>query len=125
MNTRRVVALGFILTAVGSATQAGDWGLISDPAVLARSANMPAYTVEQIGEQPKPAKDLGAVWAAVCTFQDDQKISQAAVLSQLRARAAIKGANAIVNIRFMIYANARSSCWHRGYTATGEAVVVD
>ena len=124
MNTRGVVGLGFILAAFGSATQAGDWGLISDPAVLARSANMPAYTAEQIGEQPKPAKDLGAVWAAVCTFQDDQQISQAAVLSQLRARAELKGANAIINIRLMIVTNVRSSCWHRGYTATGEAVVL-
>lgn len=124
MNIRRVVVLGFALTVFGSATQAADWGLISDPAVLARSANMPAYTAERLAEQPKPSKDLGAVWAAVCTFQDDQKISQAAVLDQLRARAQIKGANAIVNIRFMINTNARSSCWHRGYTATGEAVVI-
>jgi hypothetical protein len=125
MSVRRVVAVGFVLAAVGTATRAGDWGLISDPGVLARSADMPAYTADQQAGQPQPAKDLGAVWAAVCTFQDDQKVNQEAVLSQLRARAEMKGANGIINIRLMINTNARSSCWHRGYTATGEAVVFD
>jgi len=88
----------------------------------ARAGGLPVYADAGGQAPPKAAKDLGYVSAAVCTFQENDEAGQAAVLSQLRARAALRGADAIVHLRLVVNTNLRSSCWHKGYAAIGEAV---
>jgi hypothetical protein len=127
MNSVKIAVFTAVISAtaaVGFTAQAGaGWGLINDPTVLAKSAQMPVYAAGQANDPPPVASVVGPVSASVCTFQDDATVSKAAVVSQLRARAALKGANGIVGLRYAINSNTRSSCWHRGYTATGTAVV--
>lgn len=109
-------------SALAFTAHAAGWGLVNDPAILAQSAQMPVYGADA-SDPPPVSKVLGPVAASVCTFQDDKAVSQAAAVSQLRARAALKGANGVVNLRYAINNNGRSSCWRRGYTVTGTAVV--
>jgi invasion protein IalB len=125
MNVVKVAAMVAAIASLAAAEQAAaaGWGLVNDPQVLEKSAQMPAYTDEQASQQPTDPKVVGQVWASVCTFQNDQAVSQAAALSQLKARAYLKGANGITHLRYVINTNMRSACWHRGYTATGTAVV--
>ena len=124
MNKINVAVLALAVAGAGLGAKAGGlgWPLITDPALIQRSASLPVYAEAQSEALPKPTKDLGYVSAAVCTFQDDPSISRSATLTQLRARAALKGADAIVDVRLVINSNIRSACWHRGFTASGEAV---
>jgi uncharacterized protein YbjQ (UPF0145 family) len=117
-----VLALAMAGAGLGAHASGLGWAFVTDTALIERSANLPVYADAPSEALPKAVKDLGYVSAAVCTFQDDSSISRSATLSQLRARAALKGADAIVNMRLVINSNARSSCWHRGYIASGEAV---
>jgi len=117
-----VVALALVGAGSGVHASGLGWPLITDSALIARSASMPVYPGETAEALPRPLKDLGYVSAAVCTFQDDASISRSAALTQLRAHAALKGADAIVDLKLVINTNIRSSCWHRGFIATGEAV---
>jgi hypothetical protein len=125
MKFFKIAALSTALVGVALAGHAGasPWGLITDPALLARSANLPVYTEAQANQQPQDPKVLGVVSASVCDFQADSAANQAEALSQLRARAALQGANGVTSARYLINSNTRSSCWHRGYTVTGVAVV--
>jgi len=93
-------------------------------ALIDRSAGMPVYAEASAPASPKIARNIGFLSAAVCAFQDGAPVSQADALSQLRADAARRGANAITNLRVVINTNSRSACLGRGYTASGEAVVL-
>jgi len=121
------VAASVVLGAAASATAGiADWGLVNDPAVLAKAQSLPVYTKAALADTARDPKVLGQVWATVCTFQNDPAVAQAATLDQLKARAVLKGANGLVDVTYQVANNnAHSSCYHRGYTATGYAVVVN
>ena len=116
-----LAAAGFCLAA--QANEAGR-APIAGAALIERAENMPVYAEASAAAAPKIARDIGFLSAAVCTFQDDAPLSQAAALNQLRADAVRRGADAITNLRVVINTNSRSACWRRGYTASGEAVVL-
>jgi hypothetical protein len=116
-----LAAAGVCLTAHASEAGAAP---ITDAALTERSANMPVYADASAATPPRVVKDIGFLSAAICSFQGDAPVSPAAALSQLRADAARRGADAITNLRVVINANSRSACWRRGYTASGEAVVL-
>ena len=124
MKKLNVAVLALVVAGGGLGAHAGGqaWGAAADPALTERAASLPVYAEAGPQAPPKALKDLGYVSAAACTFEDDDAVGRAAVLSQLRARAAMKGADAIVHLRLVANTNLRSSCWHKGYTASGEAV---
>lgn len=124
MKKLNVAVLALAVAGAGLGAQAGDLnrGLVADRALIERAASLPVYAEAGGPAPPKVLKDLGYVSAAVCTFQDNDVVGHAAVLNQLRARAALEGADAIVHVRLVANTNLRSSCWRRGFTASGEAV---
>lgn len=68
---------------------------------------------------------LGEVRADSCEYRyNPPSVGQHAALAQLRARAAMKGANGIAHLRFTLIINNRSPCWH-GFYASGVAVVFE
>ena len=128
MTLIKVLAAAACVAAGAATAQAGiaDWGLVTDPAVLSRSASLTVILANQPAPPAASFKSLGQVYASYCTFTDDAAAGQAAALAQLKARAALKGADGIVGVRYeLINKNPRSSCWHRGFTASGLAVVFD
>jgi uncharacterized protein YbjQ (UPF0145 family) len=118
--------LASVLSAASWAVHAGiaDWGLVTNQDVLAKSASMPAYAKANAAAETRDPKVLGRVSASVCSFTDDAAAAQAATLSQLKARAYLMGANGLVDVSYQLAnVSARSTCYHRGYEATGTAVV--
>ena len=100
-----------------------EFGMVTDPGVLQRSASIPAYAVAASSAAPPVTAVVGPLWAAECKYRyNDDTIGQLAALAQLRARAALKGANGIVQLKYMKITNPRSPCWH-GFEASGVGVV--
>ena len=98
---------------------------VTDPSLLSASSTLPAYTDGEASVMPKIRTTLGKVWADSCRYRYNRpSVGQQASLAQLRARTAMKGANGIAHLRFMLITNNKSPCWH-GFEASGVAVVFD
>ena len=99
--------------------------LAADAPLLERSADIPVFTDGEVSAMPNIQTTLGELRADSCKYRySPPSVGRQASLAQLRARAAMKGANGIAHLRYLLITNSRSPCWH-GVEASGVAVVFD